>query len=300
MVCLSTEGVLSLPLCYVNDLDAAPLERRIRDVQNMAKVSTVTSRSVTLGVAVGPRQYITHQLLGKADVIRARHERVHLCQDPQTEFALRESLGVSPCESTATQSFRNSRLQKSTTRLGSGLLKCSQVSRRTLWRESHSVLACPESGTKRARDIAAPAHLGALIAAKPRIQAMIRDGVWAGLLPEHLLETRFAALIGKPTSTYLSAHDDEDQATATLYIQKTAQASDEAWQHTIAGLQGPGVANPTIASLEHPGSASLDEDNDEMDLSAPWKSRLSAAAPSAAFTDSTQASEAHLSKAGSK
>ena len=40
-------------------------------------------------------------------------------------------------------------------------------------------------GYKRARDIAAPAHLGALVAAKPRIQAIIQDGVTAGLLPKH-------------------------------------------------------------------------------------------------------------------
>ena len=44
-------------------------------------------------------------------------------------------------------------------------------------------------GYKRARDIAAPAHLGALIAAKPRIQAMIQDGVTASLLPKQPLET---------------------------------------------------------------------------------------------------------------
>ena len=36
---------------YVNDLDAAPLEWRIRDVQNMAKVTTATAGSITLGVA---------------------------------------------------------------------------------------------------------------------------------------------------------------------------------------------------------------------------------------------------------
>ena len=42
-----------------------------------------------------PRQYIADQFLAKADVIRAMHERVRLCQDPQTEFApLRESHGV--------------------------------------------------------------------------------------------------------------------------------------------------------------------------------------------------------------
>ena len=82
---------------YVNDLDAVPLEWRIRDVQNMAKVSTVTAGSIRLGVAVGPRLHIADQLLGKADVIRAMHERLQLCQDPQTEFALlRESFGSQP------------------------------------------------------------------------------------------------------------------------------------------------------------------------------------------------------------
>ena len=67
---------------FVNDLDAAPPEWRPGDVQNMARVSTATAGSITLGVPVGPRQYIAEQLLGKADVIRAMHERVQLCQDP--------------------------------------------------------------------------------------------------------------------------------------------------------------------------------------------------------------------------
>ena len=53
---------------YVNDLDAAPLEWRIRDVQNMAKVPTVTGGCITLGVTVGPRQHIADQLLTKAGV----------------------------------------------------------------------------------------------------------------------------------------------------------------------------------------------------------------------------------------
>ena len=97
---------------------------------------------------------------------------------------------------------------------------------------------------------------------------MIRDAVWAGLLLEQILETA--------TSTYLSALDSDEQARAKLYVQKAAQAADEAWQQTIAGLQRPGVANPTIASLAHPSSASQNEDNDDMDFSAPQKSRLSA------------------------
>ena len=34
---------------FMNDLDAAPPEWRIRDVQNMAKASSVTAGSITLG-----------------------------------------------------------------------------------------------------------------------------------------------------------------------------------------------------------------------------------------------------------
>ena len=64
-------------ICYVNDLDAAPPECRILGVQKMAKVSTATAGSITLGVAVGPRQYVADQLLARARVIRAMHERVH-------------------------------------------------------------------------------------------------------------------------------------------------------------------------------------------------------------------------------
>ena len=99
-------------------------------------------------------------------------------------------------------------------------------------------------------------------------------------------------MIATAASTYLSALDDEDQATAELYIQKAAQAVEEAWKQTIKGLQGPGVANPTIASLEHTSSASQDED------AAPRKSQLSAPQLQAQlFTvhrpDSTQAPEGH-------
>ena len=46
------------------------------------------------------------------------------------------------------------------------------------------------------------------------------------------------------------------------------------WQSCMFRWQG--VANPTIAPLEHPSSASQDDDSDDMDLSAPQKSRLSA------------------------
>ena len=118
---------------------------------------------------------------------------------------------------------------------------------------------------------------GALIADKPRIQATIQDGVTAGLPLKQSLETRLAAVIETATSTCLRALDDEeDKATAKLFVQKAAQAADEAWEQTIAGLQGPSVTNPTASVLEHPSSASQDEDSEDMDFSAPRKSRLSA------------------------
>ena len=105
--------------------------------------------STTLGVAVGPRQFIVDQLLDQADVIRAMHERVQLCQDPQTEFAfLRESLGVSrkhilrvhghtiQQERQAAEIFDEAG-QRSLERL-------SRISRWTVWCKPHSAQAYPE------------------------------------------------------------------------------------------------------------------------------------------------------------
>ena len=194
-----------------------------------------TSGSITLGVAVGPRQYIADQLLDKADVIRAMHERVQLCQDPQRECALlRESLGVSRINRilrvhghTILQEQRAAEIydevgQRSLERLFPGLTEDSMT---------QATLSAGQSriGHKRARGIATPAHMGALIASKPRIQAMIQHTVFAGLLPRHPLETRLAAVIVTATSTCLSALDDEDQATAKLHVRKAAPEADEAW-----------------------------------------------------------------------
>ena len=101
-------------------------------------------------------------------------------------------------------------------------------------------------GYTRARDIAAPAQLGALMAARPRIQAVIQDAVTAGLLLKRPLEARLDVVIETATSTYLETLDDEDR------VQKAAQAADEAWQQTIDAYTGPSVTNPTVSELEHP------------------------------------------------
>ena len=69
-------------------------EWRIAEVCALATVATEVHGRATLGVAVGPRRSVADELLAKADVIRAVHERVRLCQEPQTKFAfIPESLG---------------------------------------------------------------------------------------------------------------------------------------------------------------------------------------------------------------
>ena len=178
------------------------------------------------------------------------NERVQLCQDRQIEFAfLRESLGVIRINHflrvhghTILQEQRAAEIydevgQRSREWLFQGFSEDSMT---------QATLRAGQSGIgyKRARDIALPAHVGALIAAKPRIQSMIQDAVLAGLHPKNPLETRLATVIETATSTYLSSLDSDEQATAQLYVLK-------AWQQTNGELHGLGVANPTITSLEH-------------------------------------------------
>ena len=178
------------------------------------------------------------------------HERVQLCQDPQTEFALLlESLGVSRVnhilrvhghkilEEQRAAAVYDEMGQRSLERLFPGLTEDSTT-------QATPSAGQSGSGFKRARDIAAPAHLGALIAAKPRIQGMIRDAVQADPRNASLSE-----VIETATSTCLSALDNDEEATAKLYVQKAAQAANYLQE---------------------------EEDSDDMDFSAPRKSRPSA------------------------
>ena len=199
----------------------------------MAKVPTAIARSIAVGVAVGP-QYITDQLLAKADVIRAKHERVQLCQDPQTEF-------VFPSRKSWCQPHQP-RTASARPHDPAGTAGC-----RNLRRGWTAISREARIGYKRARDIVAVAHLGAPTAAKPRLQVIIQDGV--------------AAVTETAISTFLGAVDDGDKATTKLNVQKAAHTADESWQQTIGGLQEPSVTTPTVSDLEHPNSASQDEDS---------------------------------------
>ena len=124
----------------VNDLDAAPPECRIGDVPSLAKTSVVTDGSITLGVAVGSRPLIADQLLSKADVIRAVHERVNSArtrrQSSPSERVWESVVSTTSCESMVTKSLRNKVQRRFMTKLDNGpSIGSSPVSRRTAWRK---------------------------------------------------------------------------------------------------------------------------------------------------------------------
>ena len=149
-----TEGIY-----YVPDLDAAPPEWGIIEVRPLVSVTTAARGSI----AVGPRQYVADQLLAKADVTWAMHERVQLYQDPQTEFTLlRECLGVNRINHILRAHGYTSLQEKEAT-------KIFEVGHRSLERLfpgftedgfEQATLSASQSGTgyKRTRDVASPAQ----------------------------------------------------------------------------------------------------------------------------------------------
>ena len=184
-----------------------------------------------MGVAVEPRQYLVDQLLAKADVIRATHERVQLCQRPQTEVALlRESLGVSGINHILREHghtiFQEREAAKIFDKVGNKSLE-RFFPGFTVDSSKEATLSTsqPGSGDKRTRDVARPAHLEALNAAKTSNLDMIRNATKAELLLEQPLLARL------DTAAFLDALDESKRPTAGLHLRKAAQAADESW-HT--------------------------------------------------------------------
>ena len=172
-------------ICYVADLDAALPEWRINNVRPIASVTTAARGSITLGVGVGPHQYIADQLLAKTDVIRAMHERVQLA-----EFSLLR--GVSRIngftilqEIVATEVFEGG--QTSLERLFPG---CTEDGL------EQATLSASQSGIgkKSARDVASPGTLRS---------TRCSQTANSGLLPKQPLLARLGALIEAATAVYL-------------------------------------------------------------------------------------------------
>ena len=123
---------------YVNDLGAAPPEWRIRDMQSMAKVSSATAGSITLGVAVGPTSVHRRPTFGQG----RRHPRnARTCSavpGPADRICLSSARALESvasttfCGCTATRSCKINEPLKFTTRYDSDLSRGSSlVSRRT-------------------------------------------------------------------------------------------------------------------------------------------------------------------------
>ena len=170
---------------------------------------------------MGPRRCVTDQLLTKADVIRAMHELVQhgICFFPRRAWASAEPTTSSECM--ITPCFMKKKPPKLLTKLGKGHSKdSSQGLPRTAQSKPRSVAVQSGIGYKKSVASARPAHLGAFVAAKPRILDVIRNAAAAGLLPG-----RLDAEVEAASAAFLGALDDSENSTARLYLQEAAQAT---------------------------------------------------------------------------
>ena len=180
-------------ICYLPDLDAAPPEWRANDVRSLAFVTTA---------ARSPASIFADQLLAKADVIRAMHERVQLCQArrqdlPSSARVLASVESTKSPECTVTQFFKKDRPPKYSMKLGKGPSRF--LPGFTVDSLEQATLSASQSGMeyKRARDVASSAHFGSLVAAKLQKLDMIQDAVTAGLIPkQHLVAPLDATIEG--------------------------------------------------------------------------------------------------------
>ena len=221
-------------------------------VKEKATVHLASEGTLTLGVATGPPETITNQLEKKTHVVKAMHERVQLCQSPQTEFVLaRDSLGVGRV---------NHILRVHGHRLAEQdgvAAKFDEVGRHSLERlfpgttpEGSTQASLNDKagglGWRRALDIARPAHLGGLIAVRPRIRAMFESCGVAGLLDAARLETRLDSLIADAKAAYLQTLDEVDAVRAEEFFARAQNAAQESWDNLLNGVPGRGPPAPRV------------------------------------------------------
>ena len=230
MSCRRTGGLANL--WFVGDSDIMCHPILVPSSRNSTSPTPESERSGThkkneviyhvndLDAAQSPRvrrhSHIVDQNVGQSRVSNeSTHERVQLCQDPQTEFALqRESQAVGPrsatsCEisswphdpagdtgilSNASNAVGQRSARATLPWLHVGQFDASNTQR---WKVRNRVV--------RARDIAASAHLRALHSSQASIQAVIHDAVLAGLLPKHPFDDSIVQRsLETATSTYPS------------------------------------------------------------------------------------------------
>ena len=77
-----------------------------------------------------------------------------------------------------------------------------------------------------------------------------------------LLE-RFDRMVDDATAAFLETLDDNEGATAKLYLQNAARVADEAWDHTEQGHHGPAAVGPLITDVERADPSPADDDSNE-------------------------------------
>jgi hypothetical protein len=234
-------------------LDEHAAQWQLEQVRSNASVSLATEGTLTLGVATGPEDFIVAQLKRKTRVVKAMHERVQLCQDPQTESVLaRESLGVGRVNHIL-------RVHGHTlVEQGGAAGAFDDVGRTTLERlfpgvtdEGHVQATLDDKqagfGWRQALDVARPAHLGGLVAAGPRVKAMIQACTVAGLIPAGSLERRLNVLGASAEAAYLASLDEVEQIKAEEFLRRAKAAAEEAWARIESGAPGLDPVAPRIA-----------------------------------------------------
>ena len=227
--------------CSQDELDANSQQWALEEIRQLESVSTADKGSVTLGVATGPDEYVAEQLKQKARVVKAMHERVQLCQDPQTEFVLaRQSLGVSTV---------NHILRVRGARLGAGseaAVAFDDVGKATLDRlvpgltdEGHVQASLGDrlggAGCRRAAEVTLPANLGALIATRPLVMSMIAATATAGLCSAEALVPLLDQSLTDATVAYLACLAEVEKIRAEEFLQRARAAADESWSRTLHG-----------------------------------------------------------------
>ena len=241
-------------------------------VAAVASVSLASEGCVTLGIATGPPSAVAEQLQTKSDVVRAMHDKLRVCQDPQTEFVLAgQCLGVGKV---------NHILRVHGCRAASSraVEKFDEIGRTTLERlvpglteEGHTqaTLGVKSSGLgwKQASDVAGAAHLGGLIAAGPRVKSMIQAAAIAGLLPAAAIESRLDEGVSAAETSYLRSLDEVEKVRAEEFIARAKRMATASWQCELEGMSRAGPA-PRVMP-ESGDAADEDEDLRSTRLSSP-------------------------------
>ena len=247
-------------------------------MQSMAKVSTVIAGSITFGVAVGPGQHIADQFLAKADVIRALHERVQLCQDRRQNLlsnkkVLASAASITFCECTATRSCRsNEPLVGQRSSRGS-----SQVSRKTAWYRPQSAQASPESGIRERETSRLPRTWEPSEQRNRASKQCSRVQSWLAFFRSNPWRLAWPQPSKQPPPPISAPLMTKTEPRQSCMFRRRLRHRKMRGSEQLDGCRGP-------SHLEHPSSASQDEDSEDMDFSAPRKSRLSAPQLQAQFS----------------